>query len=460
MTEDLFIPKLGQTVEEVVLINWLVNDGDKVDVGDPVLEVETDKAIFNVEANAKGYIHFGYNEIGDTVPVLTVVATIGKKDEVFSPSEIKVVEEEAPAEVVQNKKELPQEKKDSLQSAKAESRKVFASPRARKLAREKGIDLSSIKPTGGEGARVQEADVLAFIEHSPSASPIAAAFAREMNVDISSLHGSGPKGLITRSDVENAIRQKLAAKANTFSQGLPEIKYSPAEISESKLLTGVRKIIFDRMAASDQLTARVTLVTEVDASELVAFREKLAAEKESDWGFKPGYNDLIGMVAAKALSKFPYMNARVSEDGSQVEFLENINLGLAVDTERGLMVPVVKDADRLNLQTLGKRFRSLVESARTGRILPEDLSGGTFTITSLGSYEVDAFTPVINLPELAILGIGQIQDKVVAHKGEICIRKMMTLSLVFDHRLVDGAPAAKFLQEIKQLIESPAMTFI
>jgi pyruvate dehydrogenase E2 component (dihydrolipoamide acetyltransferase) len=458
MAEDLFIPMLGQTVEEVVLINWLVNDGEKVDFGDPVLEVETDKAIFNVEANAKGYIHFGNYKIGETVPVLTVVASIGKKDEGFSPSAASIVEEEAPVEISQPEKELSQEVKDSSQPMKEESRKVFASPRARKLARVKGVDLALVKPTGGEGTRITEADVLAYFEHAPSATPIAAAFAREMNFDISGLRGSGPKGMITRSDVEDAIRQRLAAKSGAISQALPEIKYAPAKVSERKPLTGVQKIIFDRMGASDQLTARVTLVTEVDAVELVAIREKLAVEKEGDWGFKPGYNDLIGMVVAKALREFHYMNARVSADGLQIEFLENVNLGLAVDTERGLMVPVIKDADQLDLPTFGHRLRSLVEQAKSGQISPDDLSGGTFTITNLGVYDVDAFTPVINLPELAILGIGRIQDKVVPFEGKASIRKMMTLSLVFDHRLVDGAPAAKFLQEIKQLIESSAMT--
>jgi pyruvate dehydrogenase E2 component (dihydrolipoamide acetyltransferase) len=460
MTEDLFVPKLGQTVEEVVLINWLVQDGDKVEFGDPVLEVETDKAIFNVEANAKGYIHYGDHEIGEAVPVLTVVATIGKKDEGFSPSSATVAEEEGPLDqpvIIETK---PPDIEIHESPAEVEGRKIFASPRARKLANEKGVDLSSIRPTGGKGVRIVEDDVLAFIEHAPNATPVAAAFAREMNFDISGLRGSGPKGAVTRADVEGAIQQKLAGSFNAGNVGTIDLKYPPANVIEKKPLSGVRKIIFDRMAASDQLTARVTLVTEVDATELVKFREKLKVEKEEIWGFKPGYNDLLGVIVAQTLGEFQYMNARLSKDGSHIEYLENINLGFAVDTDRGLMVPVVKDADKLELKDFGIRFRSLVDAARSGRISLEDLSGGTFTITNLGAYDVDAFTPVINLPELAILGVGRIQDKVVPVEGEIIIRKMMTLSLVFDHRLVDGAPAAAFLQRLKEGIENPVMIFV
>lgn len=455
MAEDLFIPKLGQTVEEVVLINWLVKDGEQVDFGDPVLEVETDKAIFTVEANAKGFIHLGNHTVGETVPVLTVVATIGKKDEAFSPSSTSVEKRQSPDDLPQAQEKLQPDKQTPSLPIKDEIRKVFASPRARKTANEKGIDLSGINPTGGEGVRIVEDDVLAYIDQSPNATPIAAAFAREMNFDISGLRGTGPKGTVTRTDVEGAIRQKLAGNLHAGNKDMLEIKYPPANIVEKKPVKGVRKIIFDRMAVSDRLTARVTLVTEVDATELVGLREKFGAEKAESWGFKPGYNVLIGLIVAQTLGDFRYMNARLSQDGTQIEYLENINLGFAVDTDRGLIVPVIKDADHLDLRDFGEQARQLINAARTGQISPEHLTGGTFTITNLGAYDVDAFTPIINVPELAILGVGRIQDKVVVVEGEIKIRKMMTLSLVFDHRLVDGAPAAAFLQKIKERIEPP-----
>ncbi len=459
MTEDLFIPKLGQTVDEVVLINWLVNDGDKVDFGDPVLEVETDKAIFNVEANAKGYIHLGHHKLQETVPVLTVVATIGKKDETFSPSSDILVETEGPVEQPEITQEELSEKASIEPPVQKRRQKIFASPRARKLAGEEGADLSKIKPTGGEGVRIVEGDVLAYLDQKPKVTPVAAAFAREMGFDISGLQGSGPKGMVNRSDVEKAIQRRMAGGVSAMKPEMPEIKYADVNIREKKPISGVRRIIFDRMAASDQLTARVTLVTEVDATELVKLRESLKTKKADAWGFAPGYNELIGLIVARKLNEYPYMNARLSQDGTQIEYLENVNLGFAVDTERGLMVPVVKDVDHLDLHDFGQQFRQLVKAARNGKIDPANLIGGTFTITNLGTYDVDAFTPVINLPELAILGIGLIKEKVVPIDGEVGIRKMMTLSLVFDHRLVDGAPAAAFLQKIKERIEYPKSIF-
>jgi pyruvate dehydrogenase E2 component (dihydrolipoamide acetyltransferase) len=194
---------------------------------------------------------------------------------------------------------------------------------------------------------------------------------------------------------------------------------------------------------------------DVDATELVSLRERLKAKVAEEWGFAPAYNDLLAKIVATALVKFPYMNARLAADGEAIELLGRINIGQAVDTERGLLVPAIRDANLKSLHQLGMEFREQAERARKGRSLLEELSGGTFTITNLGMYEVDAFTPVINLPEVAILGIGRIAPWVVPYHGEVAVRSMMTLSLVFDHRLVDGAPAARFLQYVKHVIEEP-----
>jgi pyruvate dehydrogenase E2 component (dihydrolipoamide acetyltransferase) len=209
------------------------------------------------------------------------------------------------------------------------------------------------------------------------------------------------------------------------------------------------------MAASVHTTAHVTLITEVDATEFVATRMRIKAKVEQEWGFAPGYNDLLARIVTIALRRFPYMNARLATDS--IEILRHINLGMAVDTVRGLLVPIIRDADQKSLRQFGIEFRALSEQARQGRSLPDDLVGGTFTITNLGMYDVDAFTPVINLPQAAILGVGRIAPKVVAYRNEPSIRQMLTISLVFDHRLTDGAPAARFLQDIKLLIEDPTL---
>ncbi|HFD39398.1 MAG TPA: 2-oxo acid dehydrogenase subunit E2, partial [Anaerolineae bacterium] len=309
-------------------------------------------------------------------------------------------------------------------------------------AREKGVDLALVTGSG-PGGRIVEKDVLAFLESRPKATPLAAKTAAAAGVDLSTVAGSGIGGRIMRADVEAAI--PAAAP--------PPAAETPAV--ESVPLTGLRRIIAGRMAASHSQTARVTLVTEADATALVEARQKLKAAVSEEWGFAPGYNDLLGLIVARALREFPYMNARLGEDGATIERLPFVNLGMAVDTERGLLVPVIRDADRKGLRAFGTEFRALVERARLGKSQPDDLTGGTFTITNLGMYDVDAFTPIINLPEAAILGVGRIQPKAVVREGEIVVRQMWTLSLVFDHRLVDGAPAARFLQRIKRLIENP-----
>ncbi|RME80413.1 MAG: 2-oxo acid dehydrogenase subunit E2 [Caldilineae bacterium] len=458
MSEPLLIPKLGNTVEEVTIIDWLVDDGAPVEKGQEVLEIETDKATFAVEAPAAGYLHRGPYAVGDVVPVLEAVAVIGDKDEVFS----------APA---RSDKAAPREVADTGPATTDEARpipailpvtevaageRVFASPRARRLAERKGVDMRLVTPSG-PGGRIIERDVLAFLEQRPGVSPVARRLAEEAGINVWELQGTGPGGRVTRRDVERALASPRPVAAPEPAAAPATVPTPPplpeAEVLERRPLKGVRAIIAERMAASVHTTARVTLVTEADATEFVAVRERLKAAVADTWGFAPGYNDLLALIVARALRQFPYMNARLTEDA--IEYLAHVNLGMAVDTDRGLLVPVIKDADTKSLRAFGQEFRELVERARQGRSLPDELTGGTFTITNLGMYEIDAFTPVINLPEAAILGVGRIAPKPVVRGDEVVVRQMWTLSLVFDHRLVDGAPAARFLQYIKRLIEEP-----
>jgi pyruvate dehydrogenase E2 component (dihydrolipoamide acetyltransferase) len=451
MAAEVFIPKLGQTVEQVTLVKWLVPDGSKVTQGQEIMEVETDKAVFPVEAPGRGYIHIGPFSEGVVVPVLTVVAIIGKEDEKFSVSST----EAAASQVEETKMSAADsavvvDVQPEIKAAGAGE--VFASPRARKLAREKNVELSLVAPTGGEGMRVIEKDVLAYLAQAPKATPVAQRVAAAEGVDLRAVAGTGPGGKITKDDVARNILSSTAAAPTAVPAAAP-VALPAAEVLERIPLKGVRAVIADRMAASVHTTARVTLMMEIDATELVSMRERLKAKVTESWGFAPGYNDILAVVVAQALRKFPYMNARLAADA--IELMAHVNIGLAVDTERGLLVPVVHDVDKAGLREFGTAFRQMVERARNGRSLPDDLSGGTFTITNLGMYDVDAFTPVINLPECAILGVGRIAPKPVVRGGAVVVRQMWTLSLVFDHRLVDGAPAARFLQYIKELIEEP-----
>ncbi len=439
MAKDVFIPKLGQTMETATITRWLVDDGAKVEQGQEILEVETDKAVFAVEATARGVLHIGPYKPGDVVPVLAVVAIIGKPEDKFAPTGQPSAEPVAatsaePTTVVVN---------GDGQSVEQVG-KVFASPRARKLATAKGVDLTQVTPTGYGGQRIAERDVVAYLSQLPKVTPVAQRVAADVGVDLRAVTGTGPGGKITKNDVTRAS----VPVAAPLPAALPDM-----EVFERVPLKGVRAIIADRMGTSVHTTARVTLLMEVDATEFVHMRERLKARVEKEWGFAPGYNDLLAKVVALALRQFPYMNARLTQDA--IERLAHVNVGMAVDTERGLLVPVIRDADKKSLRQFGQEFRELVERARNSRSLPDDLTGGTFTITNLGMYDVMAFTPVINLPEAAILGVGNITPQPVARDDQVVIRKIMYLSLVFDHRLVDGAPAGRFLQYIKNLIEEP-----
>ena len=389
MITELIMPKLGQTMEEGLLVEWFKQEGDSVERGDLLYTLESDKATLDVEATFRGYLRTILVEEGESVPVLTVVALITKTPD----EDIEGYQPAAPVEPVGAGEQVETGEGATVTAAAAGT--VAASPRARRLAREKGVDLSRVTGTG-EGGRIVEED----IEATPTEIP-------------------------------------------------------QVEVTDTVPLTGLRGIIAERMASSAHSTARVTLVSEVDATALVEFREHLKKEVSGQWGFTPGYTELLGIAATRALTEFPWMNARLSADGMAIEHLKEINLGVAVDTDRGLLVLVVKNAGEKNLRTIGTELAGMVEKALAGRSLPDDLTGGTFTMTNLGAFGIDAFTPVINPPEAAVLGVGRIQSKPVVDGDEIVIRQMLTLSLVFDHRLMDGAPAAHFLERVADLIREP-----
>jgi len=447
MITEVILPKLGQTMEEGTIIEWLKREGDPVQRGEVLFTVESDKAVLEVESTARGFLRKILVPEGEMVSVLAVVALITRKaDEDISGYDGRGTQVAMkPLDRAKARDASPEQVVGVPEAVRPQAGRIVASPRARKTAREKGVDLALVTGTGPSG-RIVEEDVLAYLASRPRATPVAAKAAEALGVDLAAVSGTGVSGRIMKEDV-------VAAAAPVPAPAAPAPAEAPA--AESVPMTGLRRIIAERMAASDAQTARVTLVTEADATDFVKAREQLKASVTDEWGFAPGYNDLLGLIVARALREFPYMNARLSADGSAIERLPYVNLGLAVDTERGLLVPVIRDADQKGLRDFGTEFRTLVERARAGRSLPDDLTGGTFTMTNLGMYEVDAFTPIINLPEAAILGVGRIKTRPVAVDGEVCVRQTMWLSLTFDHRLVDGAPAARFFQRIKQLIENP-----
>lgn len=442
MAVEVIMPKMGDTVEEARIVKWLVSEGDRVRNGDALAQYETDKAVFDLEARSDGVVRRIFYPEGATVPVLSVIALIAAPGEDISAYEAKAAPrpEVRPAAAPAQAEVVPEA------PAPAGEGRISASPRARKLAREGGVDLSMIQGTG-PGGRIVEKDVLAFLEARPKTTPIAIKMAQEAGLDLAAITGTGPGGRITKEDVERA----LAARA------IPPVA-PPPEIIQVIPMAGVRAIIAEKMATAAHTSALVTLTTEADATELVRLREQLKAEMQAAEGLSISYNDIMVAILARALKEHPNLNATLA--GDEIRLLSSINIGVAVDTERGLLVPVIKDARSKTIAEISRQANRLIEAARTGRISPDDLRGGTFTLTNLGMYEIDAFTPIINLPECAILGVGRILEKPVIYEGQVCARKMMFLSLVFDHRVVDGAPAARFLQRVKQLVERPYLLLL
>ena len=444
MANKIILPKLGQTMEEGTIVEWLVQEGDDVARGDVLCTVESDKAVLEVESRNKGTLLKILLQPGIKAPVLSAIGVIGQAGE-----DISALLDEAggdaggtaasaaPAATPQPVAEV--ESAPLPEPVQREGR-LFASPRARKLAREKGVDLAYVAGSGPNG-RVIEKDVQAFLASQPSATPLARKIAAEQGVALGSLAADGR---IRAAQIAAPVAQPAATPL------------APAAGAVTPM-SGVRAIIADRMGTSAHTTAAVTLQSVVDVTEFVALRTKLKDAYAKELGFSIGYNDILVAIVARCLIEHPEVNARLDQvDGKTViRQLDTINMGMAVDSGRGLLVPVIRDAQTKGIKQIARDFRALVDRAREGKSGPDDLTGGTFTITNLGMFGIDQFTPIINLPECAILGVGRIKEEPVVVDGQVVVRQRMWLSLTFDHRLVDGAPAARFLQAIMGYIEAP-----
>lgn len=443
MATKVILPKLGQTMEEGTIVEWVKQEGDAVSRGDVLFQVESDKAVLEVEARSRGVLRKILLEPGVKVPVMTVVGIIGSADEDISAlltkaggGEVEPAPSTAPAETAAPAPDATPTAPVAAAPVR-EGGRIFSSPRARKTAAKLSVDIALVTGTGPNG-RIVEKDVLAYAEAQPAATPLARRVAQEAGVSLADVTASG-----SRIGARDVVAASAPAPA-------PAAQAAPAQVTP---MSGVRAIIADRMGTSAHTTAPVTLQSVADATAFVALRTQLKDALANELGFNVGYNDLLAVMVAKALRQFPYMNVRLTNEG--IVQLPEVNLGMAVDSERGLLVPVIRNADAMGIKELALAFRELVARAREGKSLPDDLTGGTFTITNLGMFGVDMFTPIINLPECAILGVGRIRPEAAVVDGEIIARSVMWLSLTFDHRLVDGAPAARFLQAIVQYIESP-----
>ena len=428
MAYEVKMPKFGETMTEGTIFNWLVEEGDKIEKGDPLFEIETDKASLEVEAEESGVLAKILVGVNESAPIGDLVAVIAEEGEDIDSLDFESgsaeVEEEAEEE--QEKEVAPKKEAASFSSGD----KIKASPAAKTLARNKGVELADIEPGDGRDAII-EADVRDYINTNlPSATPVAEKKAAAMGIDLDDLEGSGAGGRISSSDVDSYTVPQTGQDQ--------EIPFS-----------GLREVISRRMTQSFQEVPQVTTTVKVNMKEIKELREEIKGISEEHIS----YTDILVLVVSRMLKKYPKLNSHISKDKMIVK--KDINIGLAVDVPDGLVVPVIKNAARKDLEEIARERKDLVERALDGKLKNDDLTGGTFTISNLGGFETEIFTPIVNQPEAAILGVGQISDEVVAVDGEAVIRPMLWLSMAYDHRAIDGAPAAEFLQKIKQSLENP-----
>jgi len=457
MAVEIVMPRFGWTMEEGVLAEWTKHDGDAVKTGDVLFTVEGDKALNEVESFETGILRIPPDspQAGATVRVGALLAYIVQAGEraPFEKDTPVTAPALAPAGQASTAAAQPQ---PAAPAALPRAGRGRVSPRAHRLAAQLQVDVTQLRGSGRTG-RVVERDVRAASAARPApvevrASPVARRAAAELGVNLEALAAARPGQRLEKADVEAAARQAADTP-----------RPSPAVETDTRSapMSPVRRLTAERMLAGAHNTAPVTLTTEADATELVRLRTQLKNDPQAATQPIPSYTDLIAKLAAHALQEHPALNARL--DGETIVQSRAIHIGLAVDTDRGLLVPVVRDAQDKGLRQIARETAALAERARAGQLSAAELHGSTFTITNLGMFDIDAFTPIINLPECAILGVGRITPKQVvvdAAAERLAIRQMVFLSLTFDHRLVDGAPAARCLQRIKQLVEQPYLWLV
>ena len=441
MPVEVRLLKVGMTMTEGSVEEWFIADGDEVQKGEMLYRLETEKVNMDVDADASGIVKHRV-AAGTELGPGEVVGFIFAADETIP--EVLPTPEPLPSEELAQNKPPPKPAAAAAPAAtpKPAGRRPAASPSARRLAAELGVDLTDVEGSGPRG-RIVEGDVTARAEakatqedrprRRQASSPAARRLAGELGVDIDALDGTGPGGRITREDVERAAEAQEQAPA-------------------SEPLRGMRRTIAERMFASLRDTAQLTIEMEVDMEDVVKLRTQLVAEWESE-GVRPSYTDIIMLAAAKALLKHPRMHSTLADDA--ILRHEEVHMGMAVALEEGLVVPVIRNTDSKDLKTIAGESRELAERARSGTLGLDDMSGGTFTVTSLGMYGVDTFTPILNTPQSGILGVGRIYDGVAWHGDTPVPRKRLRLSLTWDHRVLDGAPAAEFLAEVRGYLEAP-----
>ena len=456
MATEIYLVKVGMTMTEGMVEEWYVPDGGSVKQGDLLYRLETEKINMDVDADATGIVKHAV-AVGVTKEPGDVIGYI------YAPGEaIPSTGPSAPAPAAPAAAPAVAKQAVAAVAARSADGRVLSSPAARRLAAELNVDIAALRGTG-PGGRIVETDVRVAAatpraDVAPAAAPAAVAgpasplakrLATELGVDLSRVRGTGPGGRITKEDVERAAAQP-AAQPRPAVAAKPAL---PSNVAGQRIpLKGIRKTIATRMFDSLHGSAQLTMDMDVNMDDAVKLREQLIAEWESE-KIRPTYTDLVVKAAAKALKSHPLMNSVFGE--TEIVLLPDIHVGVAVAIDAGLVVPVIRHADRLNVRELAIDSARLAGAARDGKLNLDDMAGGTFTVSALGMYGVDAFTPILNAPQSGILGVNRIRDDVAWDGDRPVKRKVMRLSLTWDHRALDGAPAAQFLGAVRDLLEAP-----
>jgi pyruvate dehydrogenase E2 component (dihydrolipoamide acetyltransferase) len=399
LVATMIMQRMSVAMEYGVILKWLKNEGDKVKQGDPIVEIFGEKNEFELESPADGILLKILCDVNDEIPISEPIAIIGQKGEQIpdiSPKKLNAPSATTASSLVEQTVVSSSKPISTAVESKLPSGKIKASPRAKKLAKELDIDLSMIV-------------------------------------------GTGPDGRIVEADVKSAQSTQAAVT-------------DQRKIKQIETLSPLRRTIARRMTQSSH-NPHITMITEIDMTEVVHLRSEINSQHEKKTGIRVSFNDIIIKAVADTLERFPKFNATLV--GNELHMFSDINIGVAMALDEGLIVPTVKNANKLSITEIAKETKALGTKAREGKLLADDLTGSTFTVSNLGPFKVDVFIPVINPPETAILALGQIKKMPVVIDDKINIRHMITVSCAVDHRVLDGAPAGQFLASLKESLENP-----
>jgi len=459
MAVEVVLPALGLTVEKGKILKWLKKEGETVAKGDSLYEVEADKVTTEVESPASGVLKKILIPEGVEVPILTVVAVITDEKEKLPEKYLTMV---AAKPEKKEEPELPRIQEPSVLVTSGPT-EIKALPAARKLAKDRGIDLLSIRGSG-PGGTILVKDVKSFLGRGGQAGPriLATPTARKLaereGIALASVKGTGASGRVMKADVmeTKSAPQSLVPKPRVSEARVAQVsKYRLGQIIP---MNSIRKVIAKRMVQSKFTAPHIYFFNDVDMEKLLTLREEILAEFEENEGIRISINDFLIKAVALTLREYPLVNSTVS--GEEIRIFPEINVGLAVAMEDGLIVPAIPRTDQLGLGEIARYRADLVDRARQTKLTIEEMERGTFTISSLAQFDITFFTAILNPPQSGILTVGKVEEKPVVRNGQVVIRRIMREGLSVDHRIIDGAVAAQFLQSLKKKLENPYTTFL